>query len=498
MDGSYNKATGVGKQQQQQQALGDQLQVKITIKTIDKKGYVNLYVDEGILIQDLLTPENIQALQLSATDHHYLFFGGRKLEADRQLSHYNISSGSTILCAVRDTTNCTYAIYPTSFVWEYVHSDEEDGEDDNDEDDNSSYGLPSGNGGDEDDNSSDGLPSGNGGDEDDNSSEAVAEGVDDNEDGGNNEGGDKDNFDVVYFVYLILDKEFSDKLCETEQQHDGSTEFSTLLRQLTKIGRAANWKDFMDKISHLRTWNNFAAFQCVALSYPGNSEDAENALHLAYSAVRHAGEWFLLNMFDRACVASLFERAAERLGGVVRYFRTSWALGCSFVPRAIDTQPNGQVYFAEYGLGQRVIAVLVTMLNDNNTSNSVKGWCRRIMSTKIGCAWRTTCGYPQGEPARGRLKNMLWACGFLQTIYYRTVNTHHPMRDEKLEHINQIQNWSGYGEWFNKDDGEKQPLNREDRNFACHDVDFYSHLISTGFISMQTVQKLADDGRIMF
>ncbi len=458
-------------------AAKQQAPVKITLKTLEK-GHLDYYADKGTLISALLTHDHIQRLQLSLTDDHDLFFGGQKLEDDRQLSHYGISDGSTILCEVRGETNCSEASYPTKFECKYVNSDDEDDSEVDDEvdDNNNSSNDRSG-----------GTNGGKGGDDTYNSFDIeennVAEGV-------------YNNLDVVYFVYPVMDKEFSNKLHDAEQQHDGSAPFSTLLGRLTKIGRAASWDVFLAKIKNLRTWNNFATFRCVALSYNGNSVDAENALHFAYSTVWHAGEWFILNMIDRARIASLFERVAEKSGGTVRYFPTSRNLFCSFTPVAMDTNLGSQVYFAQYGLEERVLAVLDIMLNDNNTSNSVKEWCCRMKSFKIGCAIRSQ--NQQGPPARVRLFTMFWACGFIDTIRFRVKDTNHPKYDEKKEHIARNQDWTGYGEWFHVNDGEEQMVleRKKKRPVFFHDVGFYANLISTGFISRQTIRNLASAGRL--
>uniref|UniRef100_A0A7S2KIL3 Uncharacterized protein n=1 Tax=Skeletonema marinoi TaxID=267567 RepID=A0A7S2KIL3_9STRA len=294
---------------------------------------------------------------------------------------------------------------------------------------------------------------------------------------------------IVYQIWLENVDLFK-AIRSAEIDHDGSTEFSTLLSELTKVGSVSDWSSFWSKIDQLRTFINFAQLRYIALSYNGNSCDAEDALHIAYSLVRHNGEWFRLETVNRACIASRFEGVKERVGGVIRYDCTPpWDLGCNFNIPPIDNNPDGRVYFAKYGWKEREETIINTLLTAPGSSPSIKKWCTNMLSCKIGCVYQATL--------RSRLSQMFWACGFIDSIIYNSRCTNQPRHDEKREHCNRVEQWTRYGEWFMRVEGEFNCVaKRRLHGTSTFFFDDYGHLIDTGFISLETVLILVRQGTI--
>eukprot|EP00984_Skeletonema_dohrnii_P030571 scaffold22165_cov145-Skeletonema_dohrnii-CCMP3373.AAC.2 len=293
---------------------------------------------------------------------------------------------------------------------------------------------------------------------------------------------------IIYQIWLENVDLFK-AIRSAEIDHDGSTEFSTLLSELTKVGSVSDWKSFWDKIKALRTFINFARLRFIALSYNGNSCDAEDALHIAYSLVRHNGEWFRLETVDRAYIASRFEGVKERVGGVIRYDCTPWDLGCNFNIPPVDDNPDGRVYFAKYGWKEREETIINTLLTAPGSSPSIKKWCTNMLSCKIGCVYHSTL--------RDRLSKMFWACGFIDSINYNSRCTNQPRHDEKQEHCNREEHWTRYGEWFRVEGEFNCVAKRRLRGPSTFFFDDYGHLTRTGFISLETVIMLLRQGRIV-
>mmetsp|Transcript_6825 Transcript_6825/g.10033 ORF Transcript_6825/g.10033 Transcript_6825/m.10033 type:complete len:434 (+) Transcript_6825:95-1396(+) len=306
---------------------------------------------------------------------------------------------------------------------------------------------------------------------------------------------DNNQNQIVYICWLEV-RDLAEAIRAVEVAHGGDTTFSTRLPQYTKIGRCSTWQSFRQKIQDMRTFINFAKIRFIALSYPRNSVHAEAALHAAYAFVRGNGEWFHLSTYDRACIASLFERMKDIMGGEVIYGCTDPHLGCHFNQIAMDTHHDGSVYCAWYGWSVRERNVINILLNDPATPVDIRQSCKRMLACKVGCVYDST--------VRRRLSKMLWACGFINNAMYTAYLTNSPLYHEREEHriLNNAGRWSGYGEWF-VNSVEQQPAQeirirrRTSRHLrTIYDWDYYGYLIRTGFITTTTVGRLVEMGRL--
>lgn len=303
---------------------------------------------------------------------------------------------------------------------------------------------------------------------------------------------------IVYICWLEAE-ELVEAIRMAEITHGGGTPFSTMLQQITKIGRCSSIASFRAKLDEMRTFINFARIRYIALQYPGNSSHAESALHLAYAPVRRNGEWFDLNSVEKARVASLFHHIANNTTGQVIYGCTNPNLGCNFNQiNPPDNHHMGSVYMAWYGWNQRERGIINIILQDPGMPANIKHKCLKMISCKIGCVYE--------KSVYERLSKMLWSCGFIDNVVYTAYPTIAPLYREKEEHrtlyFANPSRWVGYGEWFSLfvDSMGSIQLERRVRTSqhlrARYDRDYYPYLCSTGFITITTIARLMQMNRI--
>lgn len=238
---------------------------------------------------------------------------------------------------------------------------------------------------------------------------------------------------------------------------------------LTKIGQASSWKDFIGKLKTFRTFINFTQLRFIACIHDWDSYDVEQALHTVFHLFHYRGEWFNIGQLGRFIADDIFRTA--NLGDVTIIYGNTIGrpeLSLNMPSNADTVYVNGRVYNLRYGFQDNHLAILNAIMTDDGTihtylpySNTVQmnigRLCELLLwSFKIGCV---------EDDLDDRMSKFLYACGFSEFAQVYSFPSQRPYREEKEMHI-ALQLWWVWGEWFIKDDDKK--MTYEKRHWKGH------------------------------
>jgi len=198
----------------------------------------------------------------------------------------------------------------------------------------------------------------------------------------------------------------------------------------SKIGRAAGWTDFFNKMTNLKSHIGFCAISYLAIEHDMEDRSVEGAMHFVMMVYKITGEWYNL---DPSRVRAILNRV------IVADNTCRFAFGETDGPDSpgahfmipLDSHDIGHVYLLKDKFDQAVRNVLRSIMADASLPQDVRTAVQRMLDdVKIGSTGPDDQGHLTRDSLWARIKLHLWAKCYVDSFDVVASPSRHCSDDE--------------------------------------------------------------------